>query len=1052
MGTREIDLTKHQVIQETHLNNPFPGLRPFGFEESHLFFGREGQSDDILDNLSRNRFVAVIGASGSGKSSLMFCGLLPVMYGGFMGPAGSEWLIVTARPGNTPIENLAESILAASPDYENLPDEQKETEKLITNIILRSSSYGLVDALKPVIRNRKKQVNILLLIDQFEELFRYIKSSNDPETANTASAFVHLILKSVRQTELPVYAALTMRSDFIGECAQFPDLTYVINRSHYLIPQMTREQQRMAIEGPVAVGGGKITKRLVQQLLNDVGNNPDQLPILQHALMRTWEYWLNNREESEPIDIRHYVAIGKIEEALSQHANETYAELDKKEREVCELIFKALTEKGRENYGIRRSATVAELCSISGVSEGEVINIIEKFRRPGRSLLMPPSNIELRSNTVVEISHESLMRIWDRLKNWVDEEHESAQMYRRLSEAAAMYQIGRTGLWRPPDLQLALNWQKKQIPTRSWAQRYNPFFERAMLFLETSKTAFENEQKSKELLQKNMLKRTRTFAIFMGVVSVVAIVMFIIALYKKIDADDKTLLAQERLVQVGKEQEQALVQAAQARFNAQRAEKQRQYADLQKSEAVRSQEQAEIQRQYAQNQQQIAERQSRLAEQRRIIADSATVEAKSAQRVAVENEKEKNKLLYLQTAQNLAIKSNTVNDLMLQGLMAQQAYKYNKEYEGNKYDPYIYEGLYFALKALTNDSLYLLTGHSGVVRGLAVTPNGKKLYSAGTDGKILSWDMNSPDYEHKQVMDLQSLKVGNLVVKITSDGRWLIAGTNDVGRDKASIYCIDLKNGNSRPIRVSDFGGSITDIIVLPNNENFISLSTDHTLSFSDFANSSPLKKFKENYTRMALSPDGKYIALTGSEDGRLIMLDTKNVDKEYQVIAPGGARIRSVVFSPKGNMLAVGDIEGNVNLINILNGPKAGDTTHILTGQNNKEYINSLLFSKDGKFLASAESDGTIHMWNMNNVDNLPVVFRDNTANVWSLSFSPDDQYLYAGSEDGNIKIWPVQPEIISDQICGRLNRNMTQAEWKKFVSSAGNIPYEKTCDINIP
>ncbi|HLF36125.1 MAG TPA: hypothetical protein VI583_17910, partial [Cyclobacteriaceae bacterium] len=273
MGTKELDIARQRSLQETHLINPFPGLRPFGFEENHLFFGREGQCDDILEKLSSNRFIAVIGASGSGKSSLMFCGLMPVLYGGFLGPAGSEWLIMTTRPGNTPIENLAESILRASPDSGYQSPEERETDKLITNILLRSSSFGLVDALKPIVKNRKKPVNVLLLIDQFEELFRYMKSGPDSNTANTASAFVHLILKSIRQTELPVYIALTMRSDFIGECSQFPDLTHVINRSHYLIPQMTRDQQRMAIEGPIAVGGGKITKRLVQQLLNDVGNN-----------------------------------------------------------------------------------------------------------------------------------------------------------------------------------------------------------------------------------------------------------------------------------------------------------------------------------------------------------------------------------------------------------------------------------------------------------------------------------------------------------------------------------------------------------------------------------------------------------------------------------------------------------------------------------------------------------------------------------------------------------------------------------------------------------
>ena len=139
--------------------NPFPGLRPFGLEESHLFFGREGQSEEVLRHLSENRFVAVIGASGSGKSSLMYCGLVPILYGGFITNAGSRWQIITTRPGNNPIENMALSLSRAG-----------EKEVKITSAILRRSSRGLTEALRQHVNTSDS--NILLLVDQFEELFR----------------------------------------------------------------------------------------------------------------------------------------------------------------------------------------------------------------------------------------------------------------------------------------------------------------------------------------------------------------------------------------------------------------------------------------------------------------------------------------------------------------------------------------------------------------------------------------------------------------------------------------------------------------------------------------------------------------------------------------------------------------------------------------------------------------------------------------------------------------------------------------------------------------
>src|SRR6478752_71203 len=300
--------------------NPFPGLRPFKIEESHLFFGREGQSDEVLLKLSKSRFVGVIGPSGSGKSSFIYCGVMPILYGGFLTDASPDWEVVVTRPGAGPIDNLAESLLKNNPEYQNADVEEKKIKRTIFSTLLKSSSLGLVEAIEQ--GRRKKDVNYLVLVDQFEELFRF-KDGQDANSVNETLAFVNLLIEAVNYPDAPIYVAITMRSDFIGDCAQFPDLTRKINDSHYLIPQLTRDQKRRAIDGPVAVGGAKIAPRLIQQLLNDLGDNPDQLPILQHALMRTWSYWASYRDyDEENVDLKHYEAIGTMSEALSQHANE----------------------------------------------------------------------------------------------------------------------------------------------------------------------------------------------------------------------------------------------------------------------------------------------------------------------------------------------------------------------------------------------------------------------------------------------------------------------------------------------------------------------------------------------------------------------------------------------------------------------------------------------------------------------------------------------------------------------------------------------------------
>ncbi|QCK14972.1 nSTAND1 domain-containing NTPase [Mangrovivirga cuniculi] len=490
-----------KFLTEEKLFIPFPGLRPFSPDESHLFFGREGQSSDIITKLEKHNFVAVVGDSGSGKSSLMYCGLLPMLQGGFINSAGSKWEVITLRPGISPISNLAEAVLKVSGIDIN-EEENFEINKAINSTILRGSSLGLVDLIRQYRREQDK--SYLILIDQFEELFRYRASTeHNSDAINESIAFVDLFLEAINQSEQPIYVALTMRSDFIGECAQFPELTKKINNSHYLIPQLSRGQKQLAIEGPIAVGGGKISKRLTQQLLNDIGDTQDQLPLMQHALMRTWQYWEENREEEESLDIKHYNAVGTIREALSLHANEAYDELNAEQKQICETLFKTITEKkGSDNFGIRRPEKVSYIAAVCGCSVAELIEVVDKFREPGRSLLMPPYNKELDGESVIDISHESLMRIWIRLRNWVEEESEAAQMYLRLSDAAEKYQMGKASLLRPPDLQLALNWQEKYKPTLQWAQRYDPSFERAMVFLKTSKEEYERELLLKEQLQK----------------------------------------------------------------------------------------------------------------------------------------------------------------------------------------------------------------------------------------------------------------------------------------------------------------------------------------------------------------------------------------------------------------------------------------------------------------------------------------------------------------------------------------------------------------------
>jgi tetratricopeptide (TPR) repeat protein len=495
------------------ITNPFPGLRPFEMGEYRLFFGREGQSDALLERLERSRFLAVVGTSGSGKSSLVRAGLLPALRGGMMAGAGAGWRVAVARPGHDPLGNLARALTedgVLTGAGAGLGLEEREA---ILEAMLRGSSLGLVDAARAA---RLEGHKLLVVIDQFEELFRF-RAARAVAADDEASAFVKLLLEAARQREVPVYVVLTMRSDFLGDCAQFQGLPEAINDGQYLIPRMTRDERRFAIVGPVRVARARMTEPLVNRLLNDVGDNPDQLPILQHALMRTWDEWRAKRPEHEAahaagpkIDLCCYEAIGGMSDALSRHADEAYTELpDDRSRRLAELLFKSLTERGPDNREIRRPTRLREICEIAGASEAEVTGVIEVFRREGRTFLMPPEGVELEPDTIIDISHESLIRNWGRLREWVKDEADAARIYRRLTEAASAYRAGESGLLDDVTLGWVNRWQERYSPNRSWGARYHPEFDAAMAFLGESREARGREREEREAQRRELLEHER---------------------------------------------------------------------------------------------------------------------------------------------------------------------------------------------------------------------------------------------------------------------------------------------------------------------------------------------------------------------------------------------------------------------------------------------------------------------------------------------------------------------------------------------------------------
>lgn len=629
------------MIQKRPITNPFPGLRPFETEEYRLFFGREGQADELTARLSRSRFLAVVGTSGSGKSSLIRAGLMPALRGGMMKGAGSGWRIAVMRPGGNPIGNLAAELAKKDVLSEaglGLSDEEAEA---VIEATLRSGSLGILNVAREARLGEHEK--LLVVVDQFEELFRFRAAQEG--SVDEASAFVKLLLEAAQQRELSIYIVLTMRSDFLGDCAQFQGLPEAINDGQYLIPRMTRDERRFAVTGPVGVTRGKISEPLINRLLNDVGDNPDQLPILQHALMRTWEHWQANRRDGEPIGLEHYEAIGTMTDALSRHADEAFNELpDERSRKIAETLFKALSWRGADNREIRRPTRLDTICKMTGATLAEVIAVVDVFRGGGRSFLMPPIGTQLQADSVIDISHESLIRNWQRLKDWVNEEAQSVRIYRRVAETAVLHREGGEGLMQDPALSFALDWRDKSHPTAAWGERYHPEFETAMTYLEQSRIAREEriaaeEKRRQEEIErdKRELEQTKLFvaqqaraARRMRVLLFALCVILLLAVATAAFAWNQRASAIQSREAAEFARKNAELSAEAARHAESYAQDQAVAANESKEEAQEAQQVAAHEKERAETAAKLATEQKAAAEENLLAAQKATAEAQAA--------------------------------------------------------------------------------------------------------------------------------------------------------------------------------------------------------------------------------------------------------------------------------------------------------------------------------------------------------------------------------------------------------------------------------------
>lgn len=414
-------------IDPADIPNPFKGLEAFQQTDDAIFFGREDLTAKLLDKLNADkRFLAVVGASGSGKSSLVRAGLIPKIRDGQL-TASEKWPLIIFTPGHRPTEALATRLLPVMGSDRLVPE--------IVNI-LQSGPNTLHQLVEGILADEDKNGRVVIVIDQFEEVFTRASQIE-------AQRFLDLIQTAATTEDGRTIIILTMRADFFDRLTTYPELAELFEGENIVIvTDMTADHLRQSIEGPAAAVGLVYDQGLTDRILDDVRQQPGSLPLLQYALKALYE-----RRDGRQLTSAAYESIGGVRRALAEHADSIFNKLSSAQQDLMQRVLLRLVEVSDTGEATRRKASRPEL-TFREVSQEAISEIIDVMTASESRLLVASRDIQTvgdddpdaEPTTWLEISHEALLREWGQLKSWIADHEEELRSGGEFLKAATDWQ------------------------------------------------------------------------------------------------------------------------------------------------------------------------------------------------------------------------------------------------------------------------------------------------------------------------------------------------------------------------------------------------------------------------------------------------------------------------------------------------------------------------------------------------------------------------------------------------------------------------------------